>query len=50
MGIYACAGIRLLYLAAAFNLVDFSVAQQAPWGRPNVPMACIDGSYSAQLR
>jgi len=47
MGIYACAGIGLLYLAAAFSLVDCAVAQQAPWGRPNVAISTHDRVYAA---
>ena len=47
MRIYASAGIRLLYLAAALSLVDCAVAQQAPWGRPNVPISPHDRVYAA---
>ena len=47
MRIYASAGIRLLYLAAAFSLVDCAVAQQAPWGRANVPISTHDRVYAA---
>jgi YVTN family beta-propeller protein len=47
MRIYANAGIRLLYLAAAFSLVDCTVAQQVPWGRPNVPISTRDRVYAA---
>jgi YVTN family beta-propeller protein len=46
MQIYASA-LRLLYLAAAFSLVDCAVAQQAPWGRPNIPISTHDRVYAA---
>src|SRR5215469_3922867 len=47
MRIYANVGIRLLSLAAAFSLVGCVVAQQAPWGRPNVPISTHDRVYAA---
>src|SRR5215467_12888551 len=47
MRIYASAGIRLLYLAAALALVDCAFAQQAPWGLPNVPISTHDRVYAA---
>jgi YVTN family beta-propeller protein len=47
MRIYASTSILLLYLAAAFSLVDCAVAQQAPWGRANVPISTHDRVYAA---
>src|SRR6516162_1629938 len=47
MRIYANVGIRLLSLGAAFSLVGCAVAQQAPWGRPNVPISTHDRVYAA---
>jgi len=47
MRIYTSAGIWLLYLAAAFSLADCAVAQQAPWGRPNIPVSTHDRVYAA---
>ena len=47
MRIYASAGIRLLYLGAALTLVDCAFAQQAPWGRPNIPISIHDRVYAA---
>ena len=39
--------IRLLYLAAILTLVEFASAQQAPWGRPNIPVSTHDRVYAA---
>jgi len=47
MRIYASAGIRLLYLGAALALLDCALAQQAPWGRPNIPISTHDRVYAA---
>src|SRR5499425_2227812 len=47
MRIYATAGIRLLYLALALSLIDCAFAQQAPWGRPNIPISTHDRVYAA---
>ena len=38
---------RLLYLGAVLTLVDFAFAQQAPWGRPNIPVSTHDRVYAA---
>jgi YVTN family beta-propeller protein len=45
--IYASAGIRLLYLGAALTLLNCAFAQQAPWGRPNIPISTHDRVYAA---
>jgi len=47
MKICSRAGIRLLYLATALTLVDGTFAQQAPWGRPNIPISTHDRVYAA---
>ena len=47
MTIYASAAIGPLYLAAALTLVDCAFAQQAPWGRPNIPISTHDRVYAA---
>jgi YVTN family beta-propeller protein len=47
MRIYRSAGFRLLYLGAALTLVDCAFAQQAPWGRPNIPVSTHDRVYAA---
>ncbi len=47
MRIYGSAGIRLLYLSAALTLLDCAFAQQAPWGRPNIPVSTHDRVYAA---
>jgi YVTN family beta-propeller protein len=47
MRIYASASIRLLYLGAALTLVDCALAQQVPWGRPNIPISTHDRVYAA---
>jgi YVTN family beta-propeller protein len=47
MRIYRSAGIRLLYLAAVLTPVEFAFAQQAPWGRPNIPVSTHDRVYAA---
>ena len=47
MRIYRTAGIRLLYFAATLTLVEFAFAQQAPWGRPNIPVSAHDRVYAA---
>lgn len=41
------AGIRLLYFGAVLTLVDCASAQQAPWGRPNIPISAHDRVYAA---
>jgi hypothetical protein len=45
--ICASAGIRLLCLGAALTLVACAFAQQAPWGRPNIPISPHDRVYAA---
>src|SRR5215467_11118949 len=47
MRIYASAGIRLLYLSLALTPVDCAFAQQAPWGRPDIPVSSHDRVYAA---
>jgi YVTN family beta-propeller protein len=47
MRLYRSAGIRLLYLAAVLTLAEFASAQQAPWGRPNIPVSTHDRVYAA---
>ena len=47
MRIYANVGIRILCLSAALTLVECAFAQQAPWGRPNVPISTHDRVYAA---
>jgi len=44
---YGSAGIRLLYLSAALTLLNGAFAQQAPWGRPNIPVSAHDRVYAA---
>jgi len=41
------AGVRLLCLVTALILVDCALAQQAPWGRPNIPISAHDRVYAA---
>ncbi|HTS35785.1 MAG TPA: YncE family protein [Candidatus Solibacter sp.] len=38
---------RILYLVVTLPLVEFAVAQQAPWGRPNIPVSSHDRVYAA---
>lgn len=47
MKIYRSAGIQLLYLGTALTLVELAFAQQAPWGRPNIPVSTHDRVYAA---
>ena len=47
MRIYRSASIPLLYLCAAVTLVEFAFAQEAPWGRPNIPVSTHDRVYAA---
>ncbi len=47
MRIRRSAGIRLLHLGAALTLVEFALAQQAPWARPNTPLSTHDRVYAA---
>jgi len=47
MRICRSARIQLLYLGAALTLVDFSFAQQAPWGRANIAVSAHDRVYAA---
>jgi YVTN family beta-propeller protein len=47
MTVYRSAGIRIFYLAATLTLVEFASAQQAPWGRPNIPISAHDRVYAA---
>src|SRR5215470_14154712 len=47
MRIHGSTGIRLLYLTAALTLVDCAFAQQAPWGRADVPISSRDRVYAA---
>lgn len=47
MNICASAPIRLLCLGAALALVDGAFAQQAPWGRPDIPISAHDRVYAA---
>ena len=47
MRFHISAGIRLLYIGVALTLVEFAFAQQAPWGRPNIPVSTHDRVYAA---
>ena len=47
MRIHRTAGARILYLVATLTLVAFASGQQAPWGRPNVPISNHDRVYAA---
>jgi len=47
MRISASARIPLLCLGLALTFVDCSLAQQAPWGRPNIPISSHDRVYAA---
>jgi YVTN family beta-propeller protein len=47
MRIYRSAGIQLSYIAAMLTLVEFAFAQQAPWGRPDIPVSAHDRVYAA---
>ena len=47
MRIYRDAGSRILYFVVTLTLVEFAVAQQAPWGRPNIPVSSHDRVYAA---
>ena len=47
MSIHRGTAIGLLYLAATLTLLEFAFAQQAPWGRPNIPISSHDRVYAA---
>jgi len=47
MSIHRGTAIGLLYLAATLTLLEFAFAQQAPWGRPNIPVSSHDRVYAA---
>src|SRR5499425_1184661 len=47
MRIHRDAGSRILYFVVTLTLVGFAVAQQAPWGRPNIPVSSHDRVYAA---
>jgi YVTN family beta-propeller protein len=40
-------GIRIVCLAAALAPLEYAVAQQAPWGRPNTAISSQDRIYTA---
>jgi len=40
-------GIQIVYLVAALTPLDYAVAQQAPWGRPNAAISTKDRVYTA---
>jgi len=47
MRIYRNAGCQIVHLVVTLTLVEFAIAQQAPWGRPNVPVSSHDRVYAA---
>ena len=47
MRIYRDAASRILYFVVTLTVVEFAVAQQAPWGRPNIPVSSHDRVYAA---